>query len=390
MPNRRTYYAIHSVAIKENGTTPTNKVAPLIAGVDIEPSGRWEVPRGVQSVGMTTTFNFEQIFELGQIELYEFVELEPEIEFTIERVIDGTKPLWFMCTGPRTQTTLAGRTASYEVDIAVPIYPDTQTRATGNPLSMVYGSGMALSSINYTFPVDGNFTESITLVGNDKIWSDFEGGDLLPENIGASGDLVGDKGSTQTQLGWPSGIGVTYGGVAVAGVGAFTTTIGETASILGSGVQKRESFDLVNSRLPTEIPGVTSSGTLGGLIEHLQTITVSTDLGREDIFELGSRRPFFKFVTYPIEITCAIEAITSQGDLVDAISYEAVDCVVADNTADQQITLVLCEGTTINLGAKNRLQSIDVGGGEAGGDNMTVSYNYSTFNDLTITHSTFS
>ena len=84
MPNSRVFYAIHSVAIKENGTTPTNKVSPLIAGVDVVPSGRWEVPRGVQSVGMTTTFNFEQVFELGQIELYEFVELEPEIEFTIE------------------------------------------------------------------------------------------------------------------------------------------------------------------------------------------------------------------------------------------------------------------------------------------------------------------
>lgn len=389
MPNNRVFYAIHSVAIKENGTTPTNKVAPLIAGVDVAPSGRWEVPRGVQSVGMTTTFNFEQIFELGQIELYEFVELEPEIEFTIERVIDGTKPLWFMVSGPRGTTDLLTRTANYKVDIAVPIYPDTQTRATGNPISMVYGSGMFVSSITYTFPVDGNFTESVTLVGNDKIWSDFEGGDPLPLSTGPSGDLISDQGSTQTQLGFPSGIGTFFDGTPVIGVGAFTTVIGESARVLGSGVQKRESFDLVNSRLPTEIPGVSSSGTLAGLVEHLQTITVSTDLGREDIFELGSRRPFFKFVTFPVEVTCSIEAITSQGDLIDAISFEAVDCVVQQNTADQQITLVLCEGTTIDLGAKNRLQSIDVGGGEAGGDNMSITYNYSTFNDLTITHSVF-
>lgn len=389
MSNNRVFYAIHSVAIKENGTTPTNKVAPLIAAVDVIPSGRWEVPRGVQSVGMTTTFNFEQIFELGQIELYEFVELEPEIEFTIERVIDGTKPLWFMVSGPRGATDLLTRTASYKVDIAVPIYPDSQTRATGNPVSMVVGSGMFVSSITYTFPVDGNFTESVTLVGNDKIWADFEGGDPLPLSTGPSGDLIEDQGSTQSQLGFPSGIGTFYKGDAVVGVGAFTTVIGESARVLGSGVQKRESFDLVNSRLPTEIPGVSSSGTLQGLVEHLQTITVSTDLGREDIFELGSRRPFFKFVTFPVEVTCSIEAITSQGDLIDAISYEAIDCVVQQNTSDQQITLVLCEGTTIDLGAKNRLQSIDVGGGEAGGDNMSITYNYATFNDLTITHSVF-
>ena len=96
MPNNRVFYAIHSVAFKENGTTPTNEIVPIRAGMDVAPSGRWELARGVQSVGMTTTFNFEQVFELGQIETYEYVELEPEIEFTIEKVLDGTKPLFFM------------------------------------------------------------------------------------------------------------------------------------------------------------------------------------------------------------------------------------------------------------------------------------------------------
>jgi len=113
---------------------------------------------------MTTTFNFEQVFQLGQIQLYEYVELEPEIEFTIEKVLDGTKPLWFMTTGPRGTQTLIGRTASYRADIAVPIYADTQTNAVGTPLSMAYGSGMYLSSINYSFPVDGNFTDQFRLL----------------------------------------------------------------------------------------------------------------------------------------------------------------------------------------------------------------------------------
>jgi len=390
MPNNRVFYAIHAVAIKENGTTPTNKVAPLIAGVDVIPSGRWEVPRGVQSVGMTTTFNFEQIFELGQIEIYEFVELEPEIEFTIEKVLDGTKPLWFMTTGPRGASTLTARTADYTVDVAVPIYSDSQTRATGVPLSMVYGSGMFLSSVTYTFPVDGNFTESITLVGNDKIWSDFEGGDPLPITAGPSGDTIQDQGSTQSQLGYPSGIGTTYLGAPVVGIAPFVTDGGEDARVIGSGVQRRESFNLTCSRLPTEIPGVSSSGTLGGLQEHIQTITVSTDLGREDIFELGKRRPFFKFVTFPIEVTCSIEVITSQGDLIDAIAFDSENCEnIQQNTSNQEIILCLCEGLNINLGSKNRLQSIDVGGGEAGGDNMTITYNYSTFNDFTVTHDVF-
>lgn len=324
---------------------------------------------------MTTTFNFEQVFQLGQIEIYEFIESEPEIEFTIEKVLDGTKPLWFLTTGPRGGVTLTERTANYETDVAVAIFSDTQTRSTGTPISMVLGSGMFLSSVTYTFPVDGNFTESITLVGNDKIWADFEGVLGAADTFPAEG-----AGTTEVPVGFPAAIGTTPSGTQFF--------VLEDARTIGSGVQRRESFDLDCSRLPTEIPGVSSSGTLGGLIEHLQTITVSTDLGREDIFELGKKRPFTRFVTFPIEVTTAIEVITSQGDLIDAVALDTT-CIRADNTENQEIILCLCEGLQINLGTKNRLQSIDVAGGEAGGGNMTVSYNYSNFNDLTITHSTF-
>lgn len=393
MPNNRIFYAIHSVAIKENGTDPTNEVVPIQAGVDVAPSGRWELVRGAQSVGMTTTFNFEQVFQLGQLEIYEYVELEPEVEFTIERVLDGTKPLWFMTTGPRGGVSLTERTASYKVDVAVPVYPDTQTRATGLPISMCLGSGMYLSSYSLTFPVDGNFTESVTLVGNDKIWSDFElAGDPYPVEIsgGTVDAQLNDLGSTQTQIGFPSGASATWFGAPNSGILPFVTVGGEDATVIGSGVQRRESFDLNCSLLPTEIPGVSSSGTLAGLVEHIQNITVSTDLGREDIFELGKKRPFFKFVTFPIEVTCAIEVITSQGDLIDAVSREPAACERTYNTDNQRIVLCLCEGLQVDLGYKNRLQSVDWSGGEAGGDNVAVTYNYQNFNDLTITHSTFS
>jgi len=377
LPNNRVFYAIHSVAFKNNaggGVDPTNEVVVIQPGVDVDPTGSrnqpiWEVARGAQSVGMTTTFNFEQVFELGQLEIYEFIEAEPEIEVTVEKVLDGTKPLWFMAT-QRGTTLLTDRTADYRTDVAITIYPDTQTRASGTPLSMVLGSGMFISSVNYTFPVDGNFTESITLVGNDKIWADYEG------VTGAADPLPAEGASdSQTPVGFPNGT-------------QFQNL--EDAQIIGSGVQRRESFDLSCSRLPTQIPGVSSSGTLGNIVEHIQTVTISSDLGREDIFELGKKRPFTKFVTFPLEITTSIEVVTSQGDFVDAIAFEDEDCNRTNNTVNEEIIVCLCEGLNINLGQKNRLQSVDMAGGEAGGGNMTVTYNYSNFNDLTITHSTFS
>lgn len=381
MPNNRVFYAIHSVAFKDNSAAATNEIVPIIAGVDVAPSGRWEVARGVQSVGMTTTFNYEQVFQLGQLEIYEFIESEPEVEFTVEKVLDGTKPLWFMVTGPRGSTTLVERTANYKVDVAVPIYSDTQTRATGLPVSMCLGSGMYVSSVTYTFPVDGNFTESITLVGNDKIWADYEG-------VLGSADAYPVNGSSNSAspVGFPSGDATAAG--FPGGILPFITSGGEDARVIGSGVQRRESFNLDCSRLPTEIPGVNVNGELTGLIEHLQTITVSTDLGREDIFELGKKRPYTRFVTFPIEVTTSIEVITSQGDLIDAQALDTT-CVRSDNTSNQHIKLCLCEGLTLDLGTKNRLQSIDVTGGEAGGGNMTITYNYSNFNELTITHTTF-
>ena len=373
MANNRVYYAIHSVAFKDNAAPATNEVVVIQPGVDVVPTGEhntriWEVARGAQSVGMTTTFNFEQVFELGQLEIYEYIEAEPEIEVTVEKVLDGTKPLWFMVT-ERGATNLAARTANYRTDVAISIYSDTQTRASGLPVSMVLGSGMYLSSWTLTLPVDGNFTESVTLIGNDKIWADFEGvtgsADSFPANYAST---------SQVPVGFPSGI-------------QFQTL--EDAQVIGSGVQRRENFDLTCSRLPTQIPGVSSSGTLENIVERIQNITVSTDLGREDIFQLGKKRPYTKFVTFPIEVTTTIEVITAQGDFIDATAFDET-CTRSQNTTNEEIILCLCEGLTVNLGQKNRLQSVEMAGGEAGGGNMTITYNYQNFNDLTISHSTFS
>ena len=139
MSNRRTFYAIEQVAIKDNAALPTNSVAPLNAreyGSGIfacdtidAVNGLWEVPRGLQSVAMSTSFNRETTFQLGQVELYEYSERQPDIEVTLEKVIDGTKPLWFMLTDPNF-TDLVGKTAFYRSDIILNIYSDTQFRAS--------------------------------------------------------------------------------------------------------------------------------------------------------------------------------------------------------------------------------------------------------------------
>jgi hypothetical protein len=440
MNNNRVWWAIEQVAIKDNAAPPTGAVAPvnsrefstgaLASGVD-QVGGLWEVPRGLQSIGMSTTFNLEQVFQLGQAEIYEYSERQPDIEVTMSKVIDGTKPLFLMLTNPAGANDIVARTASYRVDIALQIYPDTQFRATGRPVAIVTASGAYLSNVAYTFPIDGAVTEDVTLVGNDKVWGVMVAvsGHTAGHNAGNPGEPLviwpdaANGGNPDAPEGTPSGVfghdGLTS--LLVEG-GAQELAGGQDrlgVIIVGSGVQRREEVEISRSILPQDVPGVITPiisginaafvnggfgangpGTLSdasqlianantdSIAEHLQTITVSFSIAREDIFELGSKRPFVKVPDFPLEATCSIEVITAQGDLVDATSE--LDCCDPGNTsASNTIIIRTCDGLQVDLGDSNRLTSVEQGGGEAGGDNMTITYNYSSFNVFNVSHDFF-
>ena len=437
--NNRVFWAIEQVAIKDNAAPPTGAVAPrnsreystgsLASGVD-EVGGLWEVPRGLQSIGMSTTFNLEQVFQLGQVELYEYSERQPDIEVTMSKAIDGSKPLFFMVTDPAQANDIVARTNNYRVDVALQIYPDSQFRATGRPQSIVTASGMYVSNFSYTFPIDGFVTEDVTLVGNDKIWGAM---------VAISGQTAGNNGGNgaepiviwpDDQLGnnpaapegTPSGVFGNDGNTSALDEGGAQELAAGTdrfgVIIVGSGVQRREEVDIRRSILPNDIPGVLSvvssgidaafvnggfgsqgPGTAAGaeqiiadantdfIAEHIQTITVSFSVARDDIFELGSKRPFTKTPAFPLEATASIEVVTAQGDLVDATSD--IDCG-PDNTSESNTIIIrTCDGLQVDLGDANRLTSVEMGGGDAGGDNMTVTYNYSSFNVFNVSHDFF-
>lgn len=438
MANNRVYWAIEQVALKANSAPATSGVAAtnarryitgsLASGVN-EVGNLWEVPRGLQSVGFSTTFNLDKVFQIGQAELYEYSERQPDIEVTLSKAIDGAKPLFFMVTDPTQANDIVARTSAYKVDVAMTIYPDSKYRATGKPVSICTGSGMVVSQIAYTYPVDGFVTEDITLVGNDKIWGVFS-------NI--SGVTVGN-GGTETVLpfptpgfngnvdpnapkGNPSGVFGHDGNTSALLEGGASELAGGTdrfgVLIVGSGIQRREEVDIRRSILPRDIPGVITpnisginaafvNGGFGSqgpgtassdtqlianantdyIQEHITNISVSFSVGRDDIFELGSKRPFAKVPAFPLEATCAIEVITAQGDLVDASS--ALDCG-PDNTQESNTIIIrTCDGMQVDLGDANRLVSTQTGGGDAGGGNMTITYNYSSFNVFNVSHDFF-
>lgn len=355
MANNRVTYAISQVALKDSSSAATNQVLPLSAS-GVNPSGFWEAPRGVQSIGITTAFNLEQVFELGKIAIYENVEGTPDVEVTINRVLDGTHPLYLIASDS-TGSTLIGRNEDYRTDITMNIYNDNQSSTDEGEgsnaafVSAVYASGMFLSSVTYTFPVDGSFTEEVAFVGNNKFWSDVTANGSAPSGEFPSGIITSDEDPT-----------VNVGNL--------------------DGVQRRENFVIATSKFPTEMPGVDGNGLLGADGDCLQTITVTADLGREDVFCLGDKNPFFRFITLPIEVTTTIEVHSKQGDLIEADGS-------ADNLTNQEIVLKTTGGLTLDLKSQNKLTSVDMGGNDAGGGNLTVTYTYQNFNDLVVTHADF-
>ena len=375
----RIYFANQQVAFKRDA---------------VPGAGGYTAAHGVQSVAVTTTFNLEQAFELGQLSIYENIEGVPDIEVTATKVLDGYPLLYHLATQTDQSTvhspTLAGR-SNAKCIVALGIWPDTNDSATGTPTSQMEASGLFASSVSYSFPLEDNFTEDITLVGNDKGWNNIGttsaiGCTTPPWTMAvAAGDFDG------SDVPKASGVNAIGGGV--------------TADQFG-GVNRREnlafnSADAVDAGgvdytlLPTQIPGVSASGWLSpkvaGNEAHVQSISVSTDLGREELFELGTRQPYARVVTFPVEVTCDIEVISLSGDMINAFSdgcqTSSDPCTgIVDNLVAEKIRIATCEGTRIYLGTQNKLASVNYGGGDAGGGNVTVTYSYSTFNDFTVIH----
>lgn len=354
--NNRIFYACQAVAISNEGD---------------DALGTGDMVHGVQSVGVTTNFNLEQAFELAQIEIYENIEGTPDVEVTLEKVIDGYPLIYHMASTGIVGTANSGLAARSDVkcDLRLGIF-DAQSNNvasasdnSGNAEVEIYCSGMYISSVSYTIPVDGNATESVTLVGNNKTW--LTGGDTKIQN----GDVAAFDGTDA-----PKGLGST---------GAAS-----------GGIQRREDVILSGCILPTVIRGVEGSGYANAMNAdgtpriHIQNFTCSTDFGREDILELGRKTPYFRPANFPIEVTCEIEAITTSGDFVSA--YEYGDSSLYGTTAsgnnlqDESIFMLTRCGLGLDLGNKNKLSSVSYGGGDAGGGNVSCTYSFSNFNQFDV------
>lgn len=354
--NNRNYYANTAVAVTRNGADP-----PV-----------WTAIHGVQSFGMTTNFELEQVYELGQLAIYENIENRPDISISMQKVLDGYPLITCLVTQYNaTSASLAGR-QNGTATIGYGIWDDTKDSASGNATSEVRCSGVLINSFTFEFPVEGNFTESVEIIGNTKVWygsPNITLTNLFPNNDDSPRSLVTGSGGVNRREDlifdhpWFSG----------------------PTPIDANGAVKTISSCL----LPPDIDGISPSGlqvrnTDGSFRAHLQNISVSTNLNREDLFELGRRLPYYRFAQFPVEVTCAITTTAVSGDLVSCTDEGVYG---GSNLRDRTIQLLTREGTYLFLGRKNKLASIEHSGGDTGGGNVEITYNYSNFNDLVIIHS---
>ena len=329
--NQRIFYACQAVII-----TPVANV----------PSQNYLV-KGLQSIGMSSTFTLDQVFETGQLAIYENIEDIADIEVTLEKVIDGYKLIWDLTSGGLCKSTLAGASKA-RCDVYLGIFDDGLDNASGVPRNICWNSGMYTSSVSYSYTVDGSATESVTLVGNDRFW-----------NSGAN-----PTADTATNI-W-----LNTGGTDITG----PHFDGGDAPL--SGVVRRINVDMVGSTLPAVVESQLGDDAVGlGGNFHIQSVTVSTDFGQENIMELGRFSPYTRYATFPIEVTCEFEVMCTSGDLINVSGN-------GTNLTNNTIIIKDTAGTVLDLGTKNKLTSVSYSGADTGGGNATVSYAFANFNVL--------
>jgi len=338
----RIYYACQSVQL----------AGP--SGTKVVKNPDYDTIQGLQSVGIQTNFNLEPVYQLGQLSLYDNYEEIPEVEITLNKVLDGMPTIYEMSMGTGSLADLANNRCG----LKMLLYPDTVTKSTGVPTAAVECVPSYLSAVTYNFPTDGNFTEEVTLVSNDKTWL----------NVAVSSNYPTTSGGSAPTWDIPS------------------------PNNSGLGIMRRGLWNASSTILPTGITG-TGNGQVsldkgsesGGIPAGIKinSVKVSMNLGREQIRELGSRTPYYRYIKFPVEISTDIEVTANTGDMVGVSGSTNIACSNPKALSNKSIKIVLCDGMSIDLGNKNKLKSVNFNGGGTDGGNATITYSYTTYSDFT-------
>ena len=182
------------------------------------------------------------------------------------------------------------------------------------------------------------------------------------------------------------GSGMTLSGAGISGAtwtftaeGIFTEEISFTgdSKTVGGAVAIPELHN-ANPEFRPHFGGVSvgGSGFSGG---NLNSVTVTANIGREQLYALGQYKAVTNHASLPAEITYEIETIATGGDGV-GVSIEELGCGGQVNTVP--ISVSSCG---VTLSSKHAaFAGVSYGGGDTGGGNATITYTYTAYNDLQV------
>ena len=355
--NRRIFFATEAVGFAPLGSTTFINL------------------HGGQSVGINTNFTLEAVMELGQISIYQLVEMVPEIEFNSEKKLDGYPLLYHLMTQGAPAGSLVGRSAQ-RANVALSIYGDTQSSASGTPVSQAFVSGLYWTSVNYAFSTDQTLTETVSAVGNDITWL----------NSGFTYTPTYNNTDTPLALAGSGGVQIRRDIIFYPILGGSDPNFSkETTNTLDVNGQVAAFLTI----LPPVIAGISSSGTndrnaLGVFNTHVTQINAGCNVGRDALLELGRKEPYFRFASFPVEVNYDVTIISLIGDQVSA-SELGLDGL-GNNLTPVSCRIRVREGTFINLGTNGKLRSVSYGGGDTGGGQVTTTYSFITYDDFTVSH----
>ena len=328
---------------------------------------------GLQGLGITVNYNLDPVTELGQINLYQNLEQVPDVSIDMSKTIDGYPPLYCLATNGAVDQTLTGR-ANSQTTVGVSIFSDNNVSASGTPISQLTVSGAFVASIGYNFVTDGMFTENITLLATSKLWTTsapFTFSGAFPGNNDQPLSLTSGTGGVQRRQNMRF-LPNPYVNLPTDANGSSKPSPGVTRCTI----------------LPQDIPGISSSGTndqVGGQYgAHIRDITVGCNLGREPLYELGRRFYYYRYVQFPVQVTCDITVTAHNGDLMSIT--EAGVAGNGNNLSNRSIYLATDEGLFIDLGTQNKVNTLSYGGGDTGGANLTLTYNYVNWDAMGVYH----
>jgi hypothetical protein len=377
--NRRIIYATQGVAIGDMGATSVvdswgTSDSPSLFNA----SGKMIIIHGLQEFGINTNFSLEGVRELGQLSLYENVEDVPEVEITVSKVLDGYTYMYHAATVTATDPTLTGRqNARCDFRAVVGIDTDAAVSSGDNLAAELYSSGMYYQSMQYQLPAEGNFTESLTLVGNTKKWLGSGSAQLL---LG-SGNSVVSAFQFGNDIPDSPDSGVLRTNNFLTGTGLVTRGGNTFVTVVPDFIQ-----GVTNNGASTGATGASTfnnCGTINTNNVHISNISISVEGSRQSIRHLGSTAPYYRYLEFPVPVNVELEVIATGGDNIDAL--EAVPA--AGNLKNHTIQLCLDDSSVFQLGNKNKVTQVSWGGGNADGGNVTTRYSMTNNNDFVLLHS---